>query len=163
MGWPDSPTYAEREAEYLAAEISVVDEFLGMLEKENRAAPIVLDTTGSVIYAQNNILMRLRRHMTVVHLASTESEQHLLVQRYLHDPKPVLWRGTFHVKDNESARESVARCYPQLIALRKKSYETLAHCSVQVAELRSLGAGNADSPDVVEKFLNKIQTQPEQQ
>jgi hypothetical protein len=162
-GWPDSPTYAEREAEYLAEEIAVVDEFLGVLEKENAASPIVLDTTGSVIYAQNNILMRLRRQMTVVHLASTEHEQQLLVQRYLHDPKPVLWRGTFHVKDNESPRETVARCYPQLIALRKKSYETLAHCSVQVAELRSLGAGNADSSDAVEKFLKKIQAQAQHQ
>lgn len=159
MGWPDSPTYAERESEYLTEEISVVDEFLAVLEKENASAPIVLDTTGSVIYAQNNILMRLRRQMTVVHLASTDSEQQLLVQRYLHDPKPVLWRGTFHVQDHESPRETVARCYPQLIALRKKSYETLAHCSVQVAELRSLGAANADSSDVVEKFLKKIQTQ----
>lgn len=163
MGWPDSPSYAEREAEYLAEEIAVVDEFLGVLEKESAAAPIVLDTTGSVIYAQNNILMRLRRQMTVVHLASTEHEQQLLAQRYLHDPKPVLWRGTFHVKDHESPRETVARCYPLLIALRKKSYETLAHCSVQVAELRSLGAANADSPGVVEKFLEKIQAQAQHQ
>jgi hypothetical protein len=163
MGWPDSPTYAEREAEYLAEEIAVVDEFLNVLEKENAASPIVLDTTGSVIYAHNNILMRLRRQMTVVQFASTDREQQLLVQRYLHDPKPVLWRGTFHVKDHESPRETVARCYPQLIALRKKSYETLAHCSVQVAELRSLAAGNADSSDVVEKFLNKIQTQAQDQ
>jgi len=31
MGWPDSPTYAERESEYLAEEIAVVDEFLGVL------------------------------------------------------------------------------------------------------------------------------------
>lgn len=163
MGWPDSPTYAEREAEYLAEEISVVDEFLGALEKENSSAPIVLDTTGSVIYAQNNILMRLRRQMTVIHLASTDSEQQLLVQRYLHDPKPVLWRGTFHVKDHESPRETVARCYPQLIALRKKSYETLAHCSIQVADLRSLGAANVDSSDAIENFLKKIQAQAQHQ
>ena len=85
------------------------------------------------------------------------------MQRYLHDPKPVLWRGTFHVKDQESPRETVARCYPLLIALRKKSYETLAHCSVQVAELRSLGAANADSSDAVEKFLKKIQAQAQHQ
>lgn len=163
MGWPDSPTYAEREAEYLAEEISVVDEFLSVLETENAALPMVLDTTGSVIYAQNNILMRLRRLMTVVHLASTDHEQQLLVQRYLHDPKPVLWRGTFHVKDDESPKETVARCYPLLIALRKKSYETLAHCSVPVAELRSLGAGNTDATETVEQFLKKIQSQARHQ
>jgi len=161
MGWPDSVTYAEREAEYLAEEIAVVDEYLSALEKDESGAAMVLDTTGSVIYAQNNILMRLRRQMTVVHLASTEREQELLVRRYLSDPKPVLWRGTFHVKDGETARETVARCYPLLIAARKKSYETLAHCSVQVAELRASGGEPVDSSQDVERFLRKIREQTE--
>jgi hypothetical protein len=152
----------QREAEYLAEEIGVMDEFLSNLEKETSAAPIVLDTTGSVIYAQNNILMRLRRQMTVVHLDNTEKEQRLLVERYLNDPKPVLWRGTFHVKGRETPRETVARCYPLLIAARRKSYETLAHCSVQVSELRATPAGDAQKNSVdVERFLQKIRQQVE--
>src|SRR6202051_1683439 len=105
MGWPNSMTYVQREAEYLAEEIGVMDEFLSNLEKETSGlekemgglekglsgTPIVLDTTGSVIYAQNNILMRLRRQMTVVHLANTDDKQRILVERYLHDPQPGLW------------------------------------------------------------------------
>ena len=169
MGWPNSGTYVQREAEYLAEEIGVMDEFLSNLEKETSGlgketsgTPIVLDTTGSVIYAQNNILMRLRRQMTVVHLANTEKEQRILVERYLNDPKPVLWRGTFHVKDQETPRETVARCYPLLIAARRKSYETLAHCSVNVSELRATHGGNSpkNSADV-ERFLQKIHEQVE--
>jgi shikimate kinase len=157
MGWPNSVTYAQREAEYLAEEIAVMDEFLNNLEKDSSGTPIVLDTTGSVIYAQNNILMRLRRQMTVVHLANTENEQRLLVERYLNDPKPVLWRGTFHVKDQETPRETVARCYPLLIAARKKSYETLAHCAVQTSELRAMyGAGSEKNSADIERFLQKI-------
>jgi shikimate kinase len=157
MGWPDSPTYAEREAEYLAEEIAVVDEYLSALAQDRSGAPMVLDTTGSVIYAQNNILMRLRRQMTVVHLASTEREQELLVQRYLSDPKPVLWRGTFHVKDRETALETVARCYPLLIAARRQSYETLAHCSLQVSELRTKSVeGDGEGSMDVEGFLAEI-------
>jgi len=176
MGWPNSGTYVQREAEYLAEEIRVMDEFLNNLEKEtsgleketsglekdSSGTPIVLDTTGSVIYAQNNILMRLRRQMTVVHLANTEKEQRMLVERYLNDPKPVLWRGTFHVKDQETPHETVARCYPLLIAARRKSYETLAHCSVNVSELRATHGGNSlkNSADV-ERFLQKIREQVE--
>jgi hypothetical protein len=157
MGWPNSVTYAQREAEYLAEEIAVMDEFLNNLEKDSSGTPIVLDTTGSVIYAQNNILMRLRRQMTVVHLANTENEQRLLVERYLNDPKPVLWRGTFHVKDQETPRETVARCYPLLIAARKKSYETLAHCAVHTSELRATyGAGSENNSADIERFLQKI-------
>jgi shikimate kinase len=171
MGWPNSVTYGQREAEYLAEEIGVMDEFLNNLEKEtsglgkdssklgkgSSGSPIVLDTTGSVIYSQNNILMRLRRQMTVVHLTNTEDEQRILVERYLNDPKPVLWRGTFHVKDQETPRETVARCYPLLIAARKKSYETLAHCAVQVSELRAKHASDSENNAAdVERFLQKI-------
>jgi shikimate kinase len=162
MGWPNSVTYVQREAEYLAEEIGVMDEFLNNLEKETSGTPIVLDTTGSVIYAQNNILMRLRRQMTVVHLANTAQEQRILVERYLNDPKPVLWRGTFHVKDQETPRETVARCYPLLIAARRKSYETLAHCAVQVSELRAGYGGDVEKNSAdVERFLQKVREQVE--
>jgi dephospho-CoA kinase len=169
MGWPNSTTYGQREAEYLAEEIAVMDEFLSSLEKETSGlekdsggTPIVLDTTGSVIYAQNNILMRLRRQMMVVHLANTEQEQRMLVERYLNDPKPVLWRGAFHMKDQETPGETVARCYPLLIAARRKSYETLAHCAVQVSELRAKHASDSENNAAdVERFLQKIREQVE--
>jgi len=54
---------------------------------------LVLDTTGSVIYTGNHLLHRMRKLMTVVYLAATDAEQKLLIERYLNDPKPVLWRG----------------------------------------------------------------------
>jgi shikimate kinase len=135
MGWPDSPTYAQREAEYLAEEIAALDEVLSDLER-NPSRELILDTTGSVIYTGNNLLLRLRRQMTVVYLAATPEQQQLLIQRYLSDPKPVLWRGAFQPRKNETPGETVARCYPTLIAARRQSYEALAHCSIPVAELR---------------------------
>ena len=135
MGWPDSATYTERESEYLAEEIHTLDEILTELEKQPEKS-LVLDTTGSVIYTGNNLLMRLRRQMTVVHLAASAEEQQLLIERYLNDPKPVLWRGAFQARPGEKARETVARCYPALMAARRQSYEALAHCTLQVAALR---------------------------
>lgn len=135
MGWPDSPTYAQREAEYLAEEIYALDEILTALEKD-RSREMILDTTGSVIYTGNNLLFRLRRQMTIVYLAATPEEQQLLIGRYLNDPKPVLWRGAFQPKKGETPGETVARCYPMLIAARRQSYEALAHCTISLAELR---------------------------
>ncbi len=135
MGWPDSATYTERESEYLAEEIHTLDEILTELEKQPEKS-LVLDTTGSVIHTGNNLLMRLRRQMTIVHLAASAEEQQLLIERYLNDPKPVLWRGAFQPKAGEKPRETVARCYPALIAARRQSYEALAHCTLQVAVLR---------------------------
>jgi shikimate kinase len=153
MGWPDSSTYTQREAEYLAAEISVLDAILTDLERD-RSRELILDTTGSVIYTGNNLLLRLRRQMTVVYLAATPEEQQLLIERYLNDPKPVLWRGAFQPKKGETPRETVARCYPTLIAARRQSYEALAHCSVPVAELRDTTLDAA-------AFLAKVNTRLE--
>jgi shikimate kinase len=150
MGWPDSATYAEREAEYLAEEIHTLDEVLQALEHDPRAS-LVLDTTSSVIYAGNHLLMRLRRQMTIVYLAATAKEQQLLIERFLNDPKPVLWRGAFQPKSGETPRETAARCYPALIEARRRSYEALAHCTLSVGELRA----TLDA----EQFLERVRRQ----
>lgn len=151
MGWPDSPQYAEREVLYLEEEIHALDEVLTGLECKSER-PLVLDTTGSVIYTGNHLLLRLRRRMTVVHLAASPQEQQILVERYLSDPKPVLWRGAFQPRQGETARETVARCYPALIAARRQSYEAIAHCTLQVAELR-------DPAFDTEAFLSQVRFQ----
>jgi len=135
MGWPDSTSYTRHESEYLAEEIHTLDEILTELEKQPEKS-LVLDTTGSVIYIGNNLLMRLRRQVTIVYLAASAEEQQLLTERYLNDPKPVLWRGAFQPKAGEKPLETVARCYPALLAARRQSYEALAHCTLEVAALR---------------------------
>ena len=61
-----------------------------------------------------------------------------MIERYLNDPKPVLWRGAFQPRDGETPRQTVARCYPNLIAARRQSYAALAHCTIEVAKLREL-------------------------
>ena len=135
MGWPDSGSYSEREALYLAEEIHVLDETLSSLEHD-RERPLILDTTGSVIYVGNNLLYRLRKLMTVVYLAASETDRQLLIERYLNDPKPVLWRGAFVAKPAEKPRDTVTRCYPGLIEARRRGYEALAHVTIPVRELR---------------------------
>ena len=153
MGWPDRPTYSEREAEYLAEEIATLDEVLTELER-NPSSELILDTTGSVIYTGNNLLRRLRRQMSIVYLVASAEEQRLLMERYLHDPKPVLWRGAFQAKKGETPGETVARCYPTLIAARRQSYEALAHCTLQVAALRD---GSLDAAEFLKMIQDKIE------
>jgi hypothetical protein len=100
----------------------------------------------------------LRRQMTVVYLAASQHEQELLIERYLTDPKPVLWRGAFQSKNGETPHETVARCYPKLVAARRQSYEALAHCTLAVAELHTLPEAG-ENGDGGEAFLKKIQAQ----
>src|SRR5258706_3132251 len=63
MGWPDSVTYAEREAEDLKEEIATLDEILSGLEGD-RGLSLVVDTTESAIYAGSHLLLRLRKLIT---------------------------------------------------------------------------------------------------
>lgn len=156
MGWPDSSTYAEREAQYLAEEIATLDQVLSSLEKDSKRE-LILDTTGSIIYTGNNILLRLRRQMTVIYLAASSGEQRLLIERYLQDPKPVLWRGAFQSRHGETPHDTVARCYPALIAARRQSYEALAHLTLSTASLREISPpGTKNSPVAGQAFLEKV-------
>lgn len=156
MGWPDSPTYAERESEYLREEIATLDDLLSCLEKDPHRE-LVLDTTGSVICTGNHILHRLRRQMTILYLAASPEDTQLLIERYLKDPKPVLWQGVFQPRPGETPHDTVVRCYPLLIAARRQSYEALAHLTIATTTTRELSPpGTSRNPAVAQFLLDKI-------
>jgi shikimate kinase len=135
MGWPDQPTYREREQKYLAREVESMNEALDEIEAA-RGEGIILDTTGSVVYTGDEICRRMQSCTTVVYLEAPPAEEKILIARYLSDPKPVLWGDQFVPRPGESAKDTVARCYPQLIAHRKRLYEKYAHCVVSIECLR---------------------------
>ena len=156
MGWPDSPAYPEREAEYLREEIATLDELLTALEKDPQRE-LVIDTTGSVICTGNHILHRLRKLTTVVYLAASEQEVDLLIQRYLRDPKPVLWQGVFQQRPGETPQDTVVRCYPLLLAARRRRYEALAHITLPTLVTREMSPpGTSRDAAVGQAFLEKI-------
>jgi shikimate kinase len=126
MGWPDDPAYREREKKYLECEVKSMGEALDEIQASGEEGTI-LDTTGSVVYTGEEICRRMQSLTTVVYLEASPAEQELLIARYLSDPKPVLWGDQFVRRPRESAQEAIARCYPQLIAHRKKLYERYAH------------------------------------
>ena len=156
MSWPDSPTYAERETEYLREEIATLDELLSSLEKDPQRE-MVIDTTGSVICTGNHILHRLRKLTTVVYLAASEQEVQLLIERYLRDPKPVLWQGVFQKRPGEIPQDTVVRCYPLLIAARRRSYEALAHITLPTLVTREMSPpGTSRNAAVGQAFLERV-------
>jgi shikimate kinase len=156
MGWPNSPSYLERESQYLTEEIAVLDEVLTNLEKDPKR-DLVLYTTGSVIATGNHTLHRLRRQMTVVYLAASNDEVQLLIQRYLQDPKPVLWQGVFRQLPGETPQRTVVRCYPALIAARRQSYEAIAHLTLPTLQMRELSPpGTSRNAAVGQAFLEKV-------
>ena len=72
MGFPYEPDYQSRESKYLTYEIDVLNGILKDLgnRQPNHMEKIVIDTTGSVIYTGQEILEKLLRFTTVVHLST---------------------------------------------------------------------------------------------
>ena len=137
MGWPDQPAYREREKKYLECEVKSMDEALDEIQASGEEGT-VLDTTGSVVYTGEEICQRMQSLTTVVYLGASPAEEELLIARYLSDPKPVLWGEQFDQRPGETTHDAIARCYPQLIASRKKLYERYAHRIVSMERLKDL-------------------------
>jgi len=126
MGWPNDPAYVDRETKYLECEVKSMGEALDEIQASGEEG-IILDTTGSVVYTGEEICRRMQSLTTVVYLEASPAEEELLIARYLSEPKPVLWGKQFVQRPGETTQDAIARCYPQLIAHRKKLYERYAH------------------------------------
>ena len=132
MGFPFHRTYKAREAKYLACEVESLGEILDLLDNDAGVSEqnIVVDTTGSVIYTGKEMLDRLRRQTTVVHLATPPEVHQLMLEAYLVNKRPVLWNDLFFMKPGEKGDDAMARCYPKLLSTRERLYEKHADISI---------------------------------
>jgi shikimate kinase len=155
MGFPYQPQYAEREARYLAYEMAVLDEILTCIEREVSGCErdVIVDTTGSVIYTGRELLNRLRRYTTIVHMATPPEVQERMLELYLANMRPVLWQGMFEKRPGEMNETALARCYPKLLASREGLYERLADVTVGYDERNREGFGVDDLLEIVDRFL----------
>ena len=136
MGQPYAPGFREKEQEYLRREEDVLVQALN-----DPLGNTVIDTTGSVIYVSEKVLNVLKKSALIVHLEATEAFAHALFERYLHDPKPVVWGDRFDRLTSESERDALARCYPKLLEFRAQRYRALADVSVPSSALESVDKG----------------------
>jgi shikimate kinase len=143
MGWPDEPAYREHERKYLDCEVASMGEALDEIQASSEEG-IILDTTGSAVYTGEAICRRMQSLTTVVYLEAGPAEEQVLIARYLSDPKPVLWGDEYLPLPGESTPDAIARCYPQLIAQRKKLYESYAHHVVSMELLRNADVSARD-------------------
>ncbi|MFW6147095.1 MAG: hypothetical protein ACOC6B_01740 [Thermodesulfobacteriota bacterium] len=146
MGFPYEPGYEDREARYLALEKEITAEIIAYLQshEENPEENIVVDTTGSVIYTGKEKLEQLRLHTTVVYLAIPGEVREQLLDAYISNPHPMLWKGLFHREQSETNREALVRCYSILVSERERKYEQLAEVTIPYYQRRSRGFNTHD-------------------
>ncbi len=152
LGFPYEAGYGERQRRYLDMEIAVLEGILRLLETPGRVpGPVVVDTTGSVIYTGERLLERLASRTRVVHLDTPPGERDRMLRNYLGNPRPVIWGDAFRPQPGESGPDAVARCYPAFLEAREDRYRRLAHAAIparqrndpelDVAAFLSLSAG----------------------
>ncbi len=132
MGFPYETQFAEREARYLALEERVLGGFLSAMANPPGppATSCVIDTTGSVIYLDENLLERLRQTAVVVYLAVPPEKRQALLEGYRNCPRPVIWQGRYRRRPDEDTAEALARSYMELVDDRDRRYRRLAHMTI---------------------------------
>ncbi len=149
MGFPYETRYRPREARYLELENQVLEEVL--LEVETRAPDekIVIDTTGSVIYLEEALLQSLRKRTLVVHLTTPGAVQEEMREKYVANPTPMVWKDHFETSAQKTDQESLAACYPRLLASRESRYQDLSHLALDYFMLRQAGLEAGDFLDAI--------------
>lgn len=132
VGFPYENQFRFRESKYLSLEEQVLSEILDYLDIINNPQKdnIVVDTTGSVIYTSNELMERLRKTTMVIHLSSPPEIQAQMLERYLANRRPLIWRNLFNKRPNESNQEALARCFQRLLISREELYQQHSHITI---------------------------------
>lgn len=147
MGYPDGAHYTERVAQYLSLEEDATKKGMTTLH-----TPAALDTTGSVIYLSDATLKSLKNDWFIVNFRMQKKDVEEMFKIFIDAPKPVVWGDMFNQLPGESTQDSLKRCYPELLAVRVKKYESLA--DVNINRFALYKAKTADAVlDVIEQSL----------
>jgi shikimate kinase len=129
MGQPYDAQYAANSKKYIDCERNVMREAISRL-KNGASKPIVIDTTGSVIYTGEDILSDLKRLTKIVYLEAAPENGAHLYEVFFSEPKPVIWGDKFAPRAEEKPPDSLKRCYSELLQFRDRRYRGIAHVTI---------------------------------
>ena len=156
MGQPFSEGYIKAEKLYLELEEAVVEHICDELEQATENEPVVVDTTGSLIYLQKKLLNRLRALTKMIHLRRPEEKHEQLFENFINDPKPVIWEGKFKPRKGETPQNALRRCYKDLLSFRNERYSLLADYVLDYSFHHSPEREVDELLDLMERSFEKI-------
>jgi len=144
MGQPYEARYGAASQKYMDSENAVMQTIITRLRGAKLTRPLAIDTSGSVIYANKDILRELAALTRIVYLETSTEHTAELFRRYIEHPKPVIWGGAFIPRANEAPTEALQRCYPLLLNDRAGRYAEIAGIRVPFEQHEDPQAG----PDI---------------
>jgi shikimate kinase len=121
----------------LTFETEVLREIISYLQTADPAEKIVIDTTGSAPYSGDDIMKRLKALSYIIHLSVSQDHQREMLEKYINNPRPVLWGDLYVRKSFETEKEALARSYEALLIHREKLYKKYAHHSIPYSAHRT--------------------------
>jgi shikimate kinase len=155
MGLPTESHYKARADQYLALEATVLQEIGAALETDKALAKanVVIDTTGSAIYAPPAILTNFRQQVKTVYLAATPEVRSDMLQAYLKNPPPVIWNDLFQPEAGEPLDETFRRCYAALLQDRERLYEKYSDRRIEYQDHRNWTLTTSEFLHMIEKAV----------
>lgn len=145
MGFPFEPHYTVNSQESMRLEREAMLETIERLISKKPDYPIVVDTCGSVVYSGEDVLASLKKLTTVAHLEASVEHGEQLFERYISEPKPVIWGdNTYSPNPGEEPKDTLLRCYPKLLQSRADRYTTMADYSIPFERHRDPDASLLD-------------------
>lgn len=152
MGHPYHEQYPSTSAVYLSLERQSLEEIITTLsEPALSSTNIVIDTTGSVIYTGEDLLMQLQKLTTIVYLETPSQVQQQMMRSFFRNPKPLIWGDSFSTEDGENSDAALRRCYPLLLEKRSAMYQKYAHITLNYHTIRH-------ATYTVQHFLDSVST-----
>lgn len=133
---------SERQQKYLAIEKKVMNRTIRRLADPSLDRNTVIDTTGSVVHTGGRIARDLAKYATIVHVVTNDARRQEAFDKYMAEPKPVVWDGIYTQKKGETRDESLARSYLELLKYRSKLYADMAHVSIEYDVLYAMGSAS---------------------
>jgi len=144
MGLPYENSYPKASKKYLEKEREVIVEILDRVRSIPKDTNIVIDTTGSLVYMEDKLLQKLKQKTTIIYLEVPKEVEKEIYNRYLIQPKPVIWGQSFKKRPGESNTQALAGCYLDLLNFRKNRYEKIADLTMLYHALRKKTFGSYD-------------------
>ncbi|MGJ8559619.1 MAG: hypothetical protein ACSHX3_05225 [Litorimonas sp.] len=130
QGQPYSEGYADRERQSMMMESDATRQSLA-----TPARNPLLDTTGSVIYTDPDVLEQIRDAWFTVYIDAAPEHLDRLKSQYFAQPKPLAWQGHYRKRDGLSETESLLASYPDLLESRAHDYRVLADHTISSVDI----------------------------
>ncbi len=148
MGQPYNRRYAENQEKYLDIERSVVEGILDSIA-EGKYKNTVIDTTGSVVHIGKETLARLKKHSLVVFIEASKEMTDALFERYIKEPKPVVFGEFFKQRGNESVLAALSRSFRALLEARRSLAKKYADVVIPAVSIKK--------NTTIDQFISLIQ------